>query len=287
MSTTVPELTALSAPAVADEVLVYDVSEAGTVKLKRMRVDALFANVPSEIVVPDLTIDDATPILTFKDSDGGAGQKVWYAFANLDEFTISPRTDAGAQQAAGLVLNRDGTISMNGNTVWTAADFDPASKSDVGHTHNLATTSVDGFMASADKSKLNGIAAVTNRADFCDPGSTSYITPQRLYSGLGVSQGTNVSGSRTLNLQQHRCWFYEINGDLTIDLSNMADGQFGYIFLQQDATGNHVISWSSKFMFPGGDGAIAADPWAVTVVSYFVANASTNFVPCSILRGVI
>lgn len=65
-----------------------------------------------------------------------------------------------------------------------------------------------------------------------------------------VSLG-NISGSVTINASTG-CRFYgTLTGNVTIDVSNLKDGQPLEIILVQDATGSRTVGWASKFKWPG------------------------------------
>jgi len=90
--------------------------------------------------------------------------RLWINAPDGGQVVISPRT--GGQTLANFNVKStsvtfDGaaTFTINGSAAWHAGNFDPATKSDTTHTHAAATTSADGFMAAADKTKLNGIEA--------------------------------------------------------------------------------------------------------------------------------
>jgi len=65
-----------------------------------------------------------------------------------------------------------------------------------------------------------------------------------------VSLG-NISGSVTIDASTG-CRFYgTLTGNVTIDVSNLKDGQPLEIILVQDATGSRTVGWASKFKWPG------------------------------------
>ena len=48
-------------------------------------------------------------------------------------------------------------LNIGNDPVWHPGNFDPSTKADTGHTHDLVTPTVPGFMSNTDKSKLDGI----------------------------------------------------------------------------------------------------------------------------------
>jgi hypothetical protein len=87
-------------------------------------------------------------------------------------------------------ISATGSLSV-GNVSQTLSNLSAASAV---HTHDAATTSIDGFMSSSDKTKLDGIAA---GATAC----TGTVTSVAATAGTGISvTGSPITGAGTLTI---------------------------------------------------------------------------------------
>ncbi|MDA3943721.1 MAG: head fiber protein [Bacteroidetes bacterium] len=102
-------------------------------------------------------------------ASGTSGVFTW-AFVNWDDIINKPDLAGGSHTH--VITDISGLQAALDN------------KSNVGHGHNVVTTSVDGFMSAADKVKLNGIAS----------GANNYVLPTATSTVLGgVKIGSRIS----------------------------------------------------------------------------------------------
>lgn len=83
-------------------------------------------------------------------------------------------TTANWGTARTLTIGSTGkSVNGSGNVTWSLTDIGAAASS---HSHSVVTTTANGFMAAADKTKLNGIAAEANKYVHPNDANTRHIT---------------------------------------------------------------------------------------------------------------
>lgn len=100
-------------------------------------------------------------------------------------------------------------------------------------------------LGAASTKNIATVAAIKSNTD------ADVITTDKAWdASKWVSLG-NISGSVTIDASTG-CRFYgTLTGNVTIDVSNLKDGQPLEIILVQDATGSRTVGWASKFKWPG------------------------------------
>ena len=93
-----------------------------------------------------------------------------------------------------------------------------------------------------------------------------------------VSLG-NISGSVTIDASTG-CRFYgTLTGNVTIDVSNLKDGQPLEMIFMQDATGGRTVGWASKFKWPGGTApSVTATASSIALVASCEGTWDTSIV---------
>ena len=100
-------------------------------------------------------------------------------------------------------------------------------------------------LGAASTKNIATVAAIKSNTD------ADVITTDKAWdASKWVSLG-NISGSVTIDASTG-CRFYgTLTGNVTIDVSNLKDGQPLEVILVQDATGSRTVGWASKFKWPG------------------------------------
>ena len=87
-------------------------------------------------------------------------------------------------------------------TLWTVITNKLSGKSDTGHGHSAATSSVAGFMSAADKSKLDGIASGANKITVDGSLSASSTNPvQNKVVNTAITNLNTLVGSKAVSTQ--------------------------------------------------------------------------------------
>jgi hypothetical protein len=100
---------------------------------------------------------------------------------------------------------------------------------------------------------LGGAAtkALATTAELRANTNANVITTDKAWDASKWQSLGNISGSVTIDASTG-CRFYgTLTGNVTIDVSNLKDGQPLEIILVQDATGSRTVGWASKFKWPG------------------------------------
>lgn len=94
------------------------------------------------------------PMLIMKQDGGitGAEIKLEQGGTAANSLVLAPFMDYNTDAPI-----KNFNVYIHDKRIWHEGSFDPSTKSDTGHIHANATASLDGFMAKADKSKLDGI----------------------------------------------------------------------------------------------------------------------------------
>ena len=99
--------------------------------------------------------------------------------------TASSSTLGGVKIGSNISIS-NGIISISKDNVTAALGYTPPTTNT---TYNVATTSANGLMSSADKSKLDGIASNANNYSL-PTASTSTLGGVKIGSGISISSGT-------------------------------------------------------------------------------------------------
>jgi hypothetical protein len=77
-----------------------------------------------------------------------------------------------------------------------------------------------------------------------------YLTNGKAWGAAAWVSLGNLSGAVTLDASTGSRFYGTMTGNVTIDVSNLKNGQPIEIVLMQDATGNRTVSWAAKFKWP-------------------------------------
>ena len=167
----------------------------------------------------------------------------------------------------------------------TAADV---GASPTGHGHSAATTGAAGFMAAADKSKLDGIAtgATANATDSALRDRTSHTGTQAIGTVTGLQTALDdlgrgayvaVTGGVIDLSQASGKYALSVNGNVTVSFTN-AHATFREAILVEVAYTSGVVTWPASIVWKGGT-APTLTAGKKTWITLYRSNAGTQYVP--------
>ena len=249
----------------------------------------------------DLTITNATPTITFSDSDvnyeatiqGLSGSLVLKADAN-DEFgTESIQFHTGGSQRA--QFDASGNFGIGTTSPDCILNIVDASSPSV----RIKDTSQDCTLQLYAQNNNAHIGTSSNHAFVLDTNNTERVridtsgnvglgttSPSVKLEVVGAISGsalvskqtaTSMTGANNVDLSTSANHNITITGNITLTPTNFSGrrGQSGIITLIQDSSGGHSITLNSLFKTPRGD-SIAFDTSAdgISLMSYYVIDAS-------------
>ena len=189
-------------------------------------------------------------------------------------------------------------VGITGSAVATSLQYKLTN-----HIHAVATASVNGFMSTSDKSKLDAIdAGATNtplsstvplaagtanvgtstsaaRADHVHPAQT-FNPSATSYTWTAAQRGevTTLTSAASIALDLALSNNYKVTLGVNATLANPTNivaGQSGAIAITQDATGSRTLAYGSYFKFPGGTiPSLTTTAAAVDVLLYYVESTT-------------
>lgn len=153
----------------------------------------------------------------------------------------------------------------------SAASFAAGSRVDL----RLTSAAIDAF-AQVDMSNITdpetaraGLGlAIATIAELQSKANSNVITNAAAWDAAKWVSLGNITGSVTIDADTGVRFYGTMIGNVTIDVSNIKDGQGIEIVLIQDGTGSRTVSWNAKFLWPNAaapDVATAAGGKAVVV----------------------
>lgn len=153
----------------------------------------------------------------------------------------------------------------------SAASFAAGSRVDL----RLTSAAIDAFaqtdmsnITDPETARANLGLAIATISELQSKANSNVITNDVAWDAAKWVSLGNISGAVSIDADTGVRFYGTMTGNVTIDVSNIKDGQGIEIVLIQDGTGGRTVSWNAKFLWPNNaapDVATAAGSKAVVV----------------------
>jgi hypothetical protein len=157
--------------------------------------------------------------------------------------TASDRIQTGSDTATTISARDAAIAAANRAEVWDPQNY--LAKAD-----NLASLTDKTVARTSLELGNTATRSAATAAELRSKANNAIVTNDKAWDASQWVDLGNVTGAITINAN-NGCRFYGVmTGNVTVDVSNLKNGQPIEIVLMQDATGNRTVSWATKFKWP-------------------------------------